>query len=192
MSEEPQYDRQILREISKLFTEAERAIKYVEDFDGVLTVPAVNQLRYCGNHLVRYLATVDPDELRDALKHVKRATYDAYEATIIYQLLEYDKFKDDYRMVLISKVISDYTQIQEKIENARSFVRQNDQSKTRGDNYRNGKEHLDQIVCGVRLLNTSREELNKLITKERNVFLWKVLGGLGVFAAVLKLLFSRL
>ena len=192
MSEEPQYDHQILREISKLFTEAERAIKYVEDFDGVLTVPAINQLRYCGNHLVRYLTTVDPDELRDALKHVKRATYDAYEATIIYQLLEYDKFKDDYRMVLISKVISDYTQIQEKIENARSFVRQNDQSKTRGDNYRNGKEHLDQIVCGVRLLNTSREELNKLITKERNVFLWKVLGGLGVFAAVLKLLFSRL
>ena len=50
-------------------------------------------------------------------------------------------------MVLISKVISDYTQIQEKIENARSFVRQNDQSKTRGDNYRNGKEHLG--VCRI-------------------------------------------
>ena len=192
MSEEPQYDRQILEEISKLFNEAERAIKYVEDFDGVLTVPAVNQLRYCGNHLVRYLVTIDPDELRDALKHVKRATYDAYEATIIYQLLEYDKFKEDYRMVLISKVISDYTQIQDKIESARFFVRQNDQSKTRGDNYRNGKEHLDQIVCGVRLLNASREELNKLIAKDRNTFLWKVLGGLGVFAAILKLLFSRL
>lgn len=73
MSEEPQYNRQTLGEISKLFDEAERAIKYVEDFDGVLTVPAVNQLRYSGNHLVRYLTEADPDELRDALKHVKRS-----------------------------------------------------------------------------------------------------------------------
>ncbi len=192
MSEEPMYDRETLREISSLYQEAERAIKYVEDFDGVLTVPAVNQLRYAGNHLNRYLAEVDPDELRDALKHVKRATYDAYEATIVYQLLEYDKFRNDYRLISISKVVPDYVQIQEKIETSRLFVRENDQSKTRGDNYRNGREHLDQIVCGVRLLNTSREELNKLIVSERNEFLWKVLAGIGVIATVVGIIIAKL
>ncbi|KJS02232.1 MAG: hypothetical protein VR65_06195 [Desulfobulbaceae bacterium BRH_c16a] len=192
MSEEPQYDRETLREISRLYQEAERAIKYVEDFDGVLTVPAINQLRYAGNHLIRYLAENKQDELRDALKHVKRATYDAYEATIVYQLLEYDKFKNDYRMISISKVLPDYVQLQEKIETARLFVRENDQSKTRGDNYRNGKEHLDQIVCSVRLLNTSREELNKLIVSERNEFLWKVLAGIGVIATVVGIIIATL
>jgi len=93
MSGVPSEDQSTIREICALFTEAEHAIKEVEDSGGELIVPAVNQLRYTGNHLVRYLS--DPgveaarDELDDAIKHCKRATYDAYEAAILNQLMEF-------------------------------------------------------------------------------------------------------
>ncbi|MDA3895703.1 MAG: hypothetical protein PF482_06100 [Desulfobacteraceae bacterium] len=49
--------QEALREIQELFAEAEKAIKYIEDFGGELVVPSVNQLRYTGNHLVRYLSS---------------------------------------------------------------------------------------------------------------------------------------
>ncbi len=102
-------DQATLQEICVLFTEAERAIKEVEDTGGELIVPAVNQLRYTGNHLIRYLS--DPAveaaryELADAIKHCKRATYDAYEAAILHQLMELKKFKDDYRKTQITTII---------------------------------------------------------------------------------------
>lgn len=185
MSEEPPlYDLESLNNIVELFSEAEEAIKYIEDFGGELVVPAINQLRYTGNHLVRYLGKMEPDELRDAAKHAKRATYDAYEAVIVYHLLEYKKFQDDYRKVQIIKAVPDYPEIQASIEEARKFIRENSESKTRGDNYRNGKDHFDLIVCKVRLLNACRGELNKLIKKERMWFFFQIYGVVGVVATI--------
>ncbi|MDA3898214.1 MAG: hypothetical protein PF482_18925 [Desulfobacteraceae bacterium] len=132
MSSGPHYDQKALLKIRELFAEAEKAIKYIEDFGGELVVPAVNQLRYTGNHLVRYLSSLDGDELRDAGKHAKRATYDAYEAAIVYHLLEYKKFCDDYRRIQISEVIPDYIKHKDKIEAARTFIRDHTKSITRG------------------------------------------------------------
>lgn len=192
MSEEPQYDQKALCEIVELFNEAEAAIKYIEDFGENLIVPSVNQLRYTGNHLVRYLASPgNHEELKDAAKHVKRATYDAYEAAIIYHLLSYNKFKDDYRKVVVSQVIQDYASIQESIEGARSFVRDNQESKTRGENYKNGRKHLEIIIKNTTRLNASRDELNKLIKKERLHFFLGLVAVLSLIAAVAQLFVSK-
>ncbi len=185
MNESQQYDQKALAEIVVLFNEAEEAIKYIEDFGENLIVPAVNQLRYTGNHLVRYLSSSQNiEELKDAAKHVKRATYDAYEAAILYHILEYNKFKNDYRGVVVSQVISDYSDIQDSIEKARSFVRTNGESKTRGENYRDGRQHLENIIKETRRLNSSRDELNKLIKKERRDFLRDVVVAFGVVAGI--------
>lgn len=182
--EEPLSDQEILKEIVSLYSEAERAIKYIEDFGQTLVFPAVNQLRYTGNHLVRYLSNHDKEELSDALKHVKRSTYDSYETAIVYQMGLYSKFKADYQKVEVTKVIPDYLDIKEKIETARNFIRDHNGSKTRGENYRDGKEHLDQIVCLMHRLEIAREELNKLIRKERFIFICQIAGLIGVVAAV--------
>jgi hypothetical protein len=172
MSEEPAYDKTALSVIAELFTEAESAIKYIEDFGENLLVPAVNQLRYTGNHLIRYLSSPDnTEELNDATKHVKRATYDAYETAMLYHHLEYNKFQDDYRRVVVANVIANYSEIQKEIEDSRDFVRKNNGSKTRGENYKNGKEHLDRLIKNTKILNSSRDELNKLAKKDRNNFI---------------------
>jgi len=180
MSVVPSEDQSTIREICALFTEAEHAIKEVEDSGGELIVPAVNQLRYTGNHLVRYLS--DPGveaargELDDAIKHCKRATYDAYEAAILNQLMEFKKFKDDYRKTQITTVIPDYPNISAETERARQFARNNNQGKTRGEQYHAAKDHLRIIVDNVSKLDACRDELNKQISQERRNFLWKLLG----------------
>jgi hypothetical protein len=189
-------DQPALQEICALFTEAERAIKEVEDTGGELIVPAVNQLRYTGNHLIRYLS--DPaveesgNELADAIKHCKRATYDAYEAAILNQLMEFKKFKDDYRKTQITTIIPDFPTIAKATEMARQFARNNNQSKTRGEQYHSAKDHLHIIVENIGKLDACRDELNKQISKERRNFLWMLFGmviaAVGAVAAVLQYL----
>lgn len=183
--EEPHSEEETLDEIVALFRDAERAIKYVEDFGQTLVFPAVNQLRYTGNHLVRFLATRDRTELIDASRHVKRATYDAYETAIVYQMGCYEKFKQDYQKVQVTKVIPDYVEIQGQIEDARQFIRDHNGSKTRGDHYRDGQEHLDKIKCMVHRLEVSRGELNKLIQSERTKFMLQLTGSVAAVLSVL-------
>ena len=188
MSLSPSDQQQTLKEICVLFKEAERAIKEVEDIGGELVVPAVNQLRYTGNHLIRYLS--DPlgstamDELGDAVKHCKRAAYDAYEAAILNQLMEYRKFKNDYRNTIVTAVIQDYLKIVCKIEKARVFIRNNDQSKTRGEYYMVGREHLPTIAGNVATLNAGRDDLNRQITRDRRKVIFQIIGAIGAAAAV--------
>jgi hypothetical protein len=196
MSLTPDEHQQVLQEICDLFKEAEQAIKEVEDTGGELIVPAVNQLRYTGNHLIRYLS--DPscakaaDELADAAKHCKRATYDAYEAAILHQLMEYQKFKDDYRTTLVSVVIPNYSELTQQIEQARAFARSNNKSKTRGDFYAAGRDHLKNIVDGVSKLNVNRDELNKQIKRDRRNFIFQVFGGIVGVCAIINLILNFL
>ncbi len=148
MNSEFEDDQKQLAHIGELFNEAEIAIKEIEDFGSELVVPAVNQLRYCGNHLVRYLSDTDnKEELEDSVKHCKRAVYDAYEASIVYHLLEFKIFKEDYRKVQVAIVIPDYADIQQDIRQARDFIRNNNESKTRGEFYKNGRKHLQLVAC---------------------------------------------
>jgi len=180
--------QQTLREIRSLFTEAENAIKEVEDTGGELVVPAINQLRYTGNHLIRYLSDPDdkraPEELADAAKHCKRATYDAYEAAILNQLLEYNKFKDDYRKTVITFVLPGFANIAANIEQARGFVRNNNKSKTRGEAYQTCREHLRTIVANVGQLNACRDELNKQIIRDRRNYMFQAVAALGAVATI--------
>jgi len=178
-------DQKQLAHIAKLFAEAEIAIKEIEDFGSELVVPAVNQLRYCGNHLVRYLSdTGNKEELEDSVKHCKRAAYDAYESAIAYHLLEFKKFKEDYRKVQITPVIPNYADIQQKIKQARDFIRNNNESKTRGEFYKDGRKHLKLLADNVEKLNSNRDELNKAIRKERTTLLFQVIGGIAAISAI--------
>lgn len=178
--------QRLLGEVAERFAEAEVAIKEVEDTGSELIVPAVNQLRYTGNHLIRYLNDPsDIDSLTDAVKHCKRATYDAYEAAILNQLMEYRKFKDDYRNVIVADIVSDYSELARQIEEARKFARDNNQSKTRGDYYMAGRDHLKTITTNVAKLSACRDELNKKIRQERRNTLLAIIGAVGTLIALI-------
>ena len=189
ISDDLPLDSDHLSKVCSLFQEAERAIKEIEDIGNELIVPAVNQLRYTGNHLIRYLA--DPSrktELFEAERHCKRAAYDAYEAAILYYLSLFHTFKHDYRKGTISTVIPDYADLCLQVEKARKLIRNNNTSKTRGDYYKECREHLKEITAIVDKLEASREELNKLIKKEWRKIILFGCGILGSIAAIVTLM----
>lgn len=95
---------------------------------------------------------------------------------MLYCFSEYNKFRYDYKKIVISAVINNYSEICKNIEEARSFIRNNNQSKTRGDQYKECKKYLETIRDNIKILNSSRDELNKLMRKERNQFIYKIAG----------------
>jgi len=161
-------DEEKIEEIVLLFQKAEAAIKKVELTQNELIVPAVNQLRYAGCHLIRYLKnSEDNDQLDDVARHCKRSAYDAFESGIVFSLLEYRKFQADYSKVIITEVVPNYSKFQMNIDKAIEFIIKKD---SRDDHYKECEESHKIVSETLKELNSSRNELNKLIKKERNQF----------------------
>ncbi len=82
--------RTIIEELHAEFERAEGTSKYFEHQAGKLPIPVVNELRYAGKHAVEalYCGLADSEEYRDlldrALRHCKRARYDALEFLVVH------------------------------------------------------------------------------------------------------------
>ena len=84
----------------------------------------------------------------------------------------------------ITPVIPDYAETIRRIEQARTFARNNNQSKTRGEVYQAGREHLGTIIECVAKLSAAREELNKQISLERRNLILLAIAALGAVATI--------
>ncbi len=102
--------------VRDLYSLAEKRIKLVEQLDSEIVIPAINQLRYAGWHILESLLSDDADKanIKEAEIHASRAVYDAIEAGTLELLLEFAQFKYDFRYITIGDVIPDYLEICEK------------------------------------------------------------------------------
>lgn len=95
--------------VKELFDLAEMNVKRSQDLATELSVPAINQLRYAGHHLARYIAESHEDakseELNRAAKHCKRAIIDSYEISVRYLLEQILSFRHEYSSVMKNKTI---------------------------------------------------------------------------------------
>lgn len=183
--------------IRDLFQDAERQIKKAEEISGDLAVPAVNELRYAGCHLLEALSSDTPhlatEQVARARRHCQRAIFDASDASIIYLLEGVRAFQDDYRRLVISDVIADYTDIKKTISDTRHKI-----EKARDDNERRESYYLEAISLVEQLkgigdrLDDSREELNKAVRRQNRetfrFYLMATLAAVAAVAAVLALL----
>lgn len=86
-------------EVRSCYAKAEDELKRYERITLTNLAPAINQLRYAGHHLLK--ATNEKDErLRDlnvmaAKRHSERALCDVREATVVFLLDEFDRFRDE-------------------------------------------------------------------------------------------------
>ena len=129
-------------ELYSLFRKAEAAMKVVEEWEGDLIVPSINQLRYAGGHLLNFLSqdesVQNEEDLKKVKRHIQRAIFDSYDAGLsgILQYLnefhkifgalpelrkqipEYDSFMDqaDDAHDLIDKAVEKYDSRQEFYE----------------------------------------------------------------------------
>lgn len=160
-----------LFELHELYGQAEEAMKHFELLNNVLCVPATNQLRYVGFHLLKGLVNknLNSDErLKEidlAIGHAKRALFDVYESCAIFTLERIKKFNDDYSDIPISPVISNIAALKSRIKLIISELSQFRNTKeNRYVYFDNCKKHHIELEEIAELFDNSRDELNKSIT----------------------------
>ncbi|MEO5349808.1 MAG: hypothetical protein H7836_09190 [Magnetococcus sp. YQC-3] len=160
------------QELKQLFNAAEGLIKKAEHYQVGLGIPAINELRYAGQHMLRALTGVDqsedsdPDDANDesewvsAKKHCQRAQYDAAEGPVLFFLEQILDFKEDYRNEVISDLIPDYVRLMKEVHE----INQQLQGVAKGSRQQYAEtisRHADRLAEIVSMLPHAREELNK-------------------------------
>lgn len=165
-----------LEKVSKAFAEvrsyyemAEQKMKLIEGIGDGLYIPSVNELRYAGCHLSRATVEIDVEvaleELDKALRHCKRAVYDALEVGITYYLETLRTFIDDYRHVVITSIIPDLAEGKIRISAIRDFITK-PRDQERDEFWEGCTEHFLEIQQISTKFENSREELNKLALQQ--------------------------
>ena len=164
-------DIDLFQDLQKRFAEAESFIKEVELCGPELPVPAINELRYAGHHLLKALVISDQDEFRKELgeveDHCHRAMYEASEAGITYLIRLLKQFDRDYKDVVVSNTIPSVLEIRKLGAQAAAKLsrgRLNRQSPTA--QVQGYMEMFKELKDGVEILEANRDELNKVKEKE--------------------------
>ncbi|MYN67234.1 MAG: hypothetical protein F4X11_19760 [Acidobacteria bacterium] len=159
-------------ELTESYETADRFTREVAQFRSAVAVPANNELRYAGHHLLQALdgqkQISKPDELRKAKNHCERAMYDAAEAGILYAIDEIGRFQDDYNDVVVSRVVRDYPNIRALAIGAQATLAQGRGS--RASVQQQTTEYMElfrQLRDAVRVLDGSRDDLNAMIDEDR-------------------------
>lgn len=155
----------------ELFSQAEKRIKEIEHFNEGLDIPAINELRYVGYHLLEIL-TSEPikqeEHKRRVVSHLQRAIYDACEALISLQLKELRTFQEDYRLVVVSEVVKDYQQLMTEAEAASSMIKGTQRGHDgREAYYTQALGYVDTLSKINTILRAARDELNKKLEQRR-------------------------
>lgn len=177
-------------DIKSLFHRAEDRIKRVEsnDKDSGVVVPAINELRYAGFHLLE-ASTADNDEdcseqLQRAKRHCQRAVYDAVEVAALDRLDRFDMFDQDYRLVSFGEIIPDYTDKKRYVREVREFINETSREE-REQKYQQCEEYLDNLDSIVNQLDDARPDINKITRRWRiGIFLTSI----GIFISLIALI----
>jgi hypothetical protein len=178
----------------EIWDKAESRIKRTEHLRTSLTIPAVNELRYAGYHLLRAL-TYNPsagDEdtpevsLGKGTLHCRRATYDAVDAEAMLYLERAKRFEQDYRDVSIDVPNFNYMAVRAQIREARDLMLEARSAYESRDAYHQRiMEHCDKLRSAVDLMDDARIELNKKKDSElRTKRNFKIVVTVSILAAI--------
>lgn len=161
-----------LSEIRAAYEAADLLCREVQAFVDEAGIPAINEMRYAGHHLMSALGNdgslENPDNLTKAHNHVQRACYEACEAGILFALDRIRIFKDQYQTIVVTDVLSGYPEILKTSQDALKRV-----SVARAAGRNRNSDHSELIDLFRKLaghcrdLDLARPELNKVVAKER-------------------------
>ncbi len=152
---------------------ADKVMKDVQAFVEEAGIPAINELRYAGYHLLNAISPLDADsstsdELMRAVNHCKRATYEASEAGLLTAFGKVSEFKADYQQVVVSTVVQDWTEILVKCDTYRDKITEARQTgDDRTIDHTKFRDAFVDLVSVCRRLDHARDELNKQIDQAR-------------------------
>jgi hypothetical protein len=166
-------NREDYKRLREEYDKADTLVAEVQAFVEMAGIPAINELRYAGYHLLNSLIPAqgdgtEQDHLTQAVNHCKRATYEASEMGILTAFGMIILFKSEYEQVIISNVIPDWHEILTKCDGHRdalSIARQTGQDRSK--DHSNFKVAFADLVGVCRRLDHARNDLNRLIEQER-------------------------
>jgi hypothetical protein len=171
--------------VHELFGQAEKRIKLVEQLDQEIVIPAINQLRYVGQHVLESLMSNDQEERRKHIEeaeiHASRAAYDALEAGTLDLLLEFEQFRTDFRMITVGDVIPDFLDLCQTVAKTRDVLSNLD-NRNHCNMHAELQSHFEKLLEINQRLTVAREELTK---KLKNWRLGVAVGLAGVIVGLL-------
>lgn len=181
-------DQKRIDETSALFKQAEKNLKRAEHLTNKIFIPAINELRYAGYHLLAYLSSEGTDDnLVSAQKHCKRAIYDSAEGPLLKFLSDIAQFQTDYAKTCITSELPDYVTHMTHVQETRNLIA-SVQPETRDEYFKAVEPHLNKLSDIVNLLETARPEINKRMrgeqSKDRMVFIGVILAAIAVIFAI--------
>lgn len=180
-------------EYQKEYTDAEKTLKAHEtEVDEGIIVPALNEFRYAGQHIARALAAKDMsvaiENLDQAIRHARRAKYDAHDAVIQYYLEQCKFFKEDYKFIQITSVVAAYNDDCVALASIQDEMAQEDRNKR--EEYIACKIQQCEVAKRIyRRWDFARDELNKVMaveTRERKR--WFFIAGATVFGIIIAMI----
>lgn len=166
-------------ELKKHFSDAEIALKTVEEITQEVLIPSVNQLRYAGRHLTDLLTETDQEKIDHHFKeffiHCNRAERDAWEVGIISLLNEIKEFDRRYLGVTVSDIIPNYVETRKKINQIRDFLSTSPQN-GQEENKIHFKEKYLELKDIYYTYDLSISELNKKLKNQGSQVLYTILG----------------
>ena len=119
-------DEASIVQFRRAYSTADQFVRQVALFRVNAVIPANNQLRYAGYHLILALDdnghVADQGSLEKAIGHCERAMYDAAEGGILFALDLFNKFEDDYKDTVVTAVVFNYLEIKASARSARAMV----------------------------------------------------------------------
>jgi hypothetical protein len=150
------------------YQKADDFCQEVTSFIDAAGIPAINELRNAGHHLLRALdddgKVKDIDDLIAARNHARRASYEACEAGNLFALGIIAKFKEDYATISVDGTVPDYTGLLKKAKAAQKSVEQGRQNGLdRADDHTVRIDAFRELRECAETLELAREEMNKKI-----------------------------
>lgn len=161
-------------ELLALFKQAEEAVSLMEAEKGGVIIPAINQLRYAGRHILDALAyhETSDENFRRARRHCQRAIYDAYDSGIMFLIERIASFRDDYNKITITPFFPEYRMVISRSREALNFLNSvRSETKDRSIFYQQAVDIFKELKPLCDTMEDSREELNKEVKKHNTASL---------------------
>ena len=156
----------------QLYENADKFSREVAEFRQSIAIPAHNELRYAGHHLLQALddsGTVAVEEqLRRACIHCERAMYEAAEAGIISLLGSISQFQEDYKDIVVVEVVPEYGDCKATARRAKDLlIRGRSKDATATDTASEYMHAFRELRAAGDMLEDARDDLNAKLADQR-------------------------
>ena len=178
-------------ELEDIFRKAEIKVKEIERLEEKLAIPPINELRYAASHIIKAISektSAFDEEIWAAIRHCRRAFFDACDIGISYFIHEFRSIEKKYSEISITDVLPEYVSQRMEVLRAIKDIRSlnlTDNGENRETKYADAEKTLGKIKDLVEKLEYADPELQKkYIQKQTDLYIEKRKGRKTLFWGV--------